>query len=281
MSVIEEEALMKQMNIACYCVNFDNYDFLYDIVDNLQFAGVGVELSMFSDRADFMKELLEQKDRFSKFPVTFHGPYMEVEATSELESEEHKMMIKAYEESFRIYHEFHAGSIVMHTNQRGFTEEERPVFRKNAIETIKEIALMAEKEKVNLLVENVGETVCGNMLFGEEEFIELFEQLPDSTGCLIDIGHAIINQWDLEHVISSLKHKIRSYHLHSNDGKADIHRPLFEKGRQLPPDKLKALIDCIERNTPDADWILEYAPGEHITTGLIIDEVKRLRSMMP
>ena len=272
---------MKNMNIACYCVDFDNYDFLYEIVDNLRFAKVGVELSMFSDKLEYMKELLEQKDRFAEFPVTFHGPYMEVEATSDLESEEHKKMIKAYEEAFRVYKKFGADSIVMHTNQRGFTEEERSTFQKNAIKTIKEIALMAEKENINLLVENVGETVYGNLLFDEEEFIKLFEQLPENTGCLIDIGHAIINQWDLEKVVTSLKHKIRSYHLHSNDGKDDIHRPLFEEGRLLPPDKLKQFIACIEENTPDADWILEYAPGEHITTELIVDEVKRLRSIMP
>lgn len=267
---------MRLLNIACYCVDFDQYDFLEEILKKLQFANVGPELSMFSDRPEFMKRLKEQKDRFADYAVTFHGPYMEVEATSPLDSKEHQKMIDAYRMAFEVYHFFGAKSIVMHTNQRGFLPEEKEEYQRNVIETICEIGQEAEKAGVCLLVENVGEIIYQNMLFGEDEFIELFQKIPSSVGCLIDIGHAILNRWDLEHVIRSLKDRIQSYHLHNNDGKGDIHRPLFEEHMLLSREDLRRLFRCMEKETPQADWILEYAPGKHITTQLMEAEVREV-----
>ncbi|MGN0132412.1 MAG: sugar phosphate isomerase/epimerase family protein [Lachnospiraceae bacterium] len=271
---------MRLLNIACYCVDFDQYDFLYEILERLEFADAGAELSMFSDKPEYMKKLLNQKERFAKYAITFHGPYMEVEATSPLDSIEHKKMIEAYKMAFRVYKTFGAESIVMHTHQRGFKPEEKEQYQQNVIETICEIGKEAEKEGVHLLVENVGETIYGNMLFNEDEFIALFQKIPQSVGCLIDIGHAILNKWDLENVIRQLRNKIGSYHLHNNDGSGDIHRPLFEQDMILKKENLRQLFRCMEKETPKADWILEYAPGRHITVDLIENEVRQVLQLV-
>lgn len=270
---------MRFLNIACYCVNFDQYDFLLEILDRLEFADAGAELSMFSDKPEYMKELLKQKERFSPFHITFHGPYEEVEATSPLNSREHEKLIRAYQMAFEVYRVYGAKSIVMHTNQRGFAPEDKEQYQENVIESIREIAKEAEKNGICLLVENVGEIMYDNMLFGEQEFIELFQKLPETVGCLIDIGHAILNNWNLIHVINALGDRIKSYHLHNNDGSGDIHRPLFEENMTLDKEKLKSLLDHMEKKTPDADWILEYAPGKHISADLIEDEVRTLLAL--
>lgn len=267
---------MRYLNIACYCVNFNDYDFLYEILRKLSFAGVGAELSMFTDDMDFMVQLLGERRRFAGYPITFHGPYMEVEATAKRGSLEYLKILDAYEMAFEVYRKYDAKSIVMHTNQRGFDMEEKKELQDNAVNTIGEIAKRAEKEGIQLLVENVGESIHGNLLFDEEDFIYLFQWIPSSVGCLIDIGHAVLNRWNLERVIKELNGRICSYHLHNNDGSGDTHRPLFEKNLLLGKKELPQLIRCMEQETPDADWILEYAPGGHISVDLLEREVRKV-----
>lgn len=271
---------MEQLNIACYGSNFDRYDHLYDIVDHLRFANAGVELSMFPDNIEYTRCLKGQRDHFREFPVTFHGPYMEVEATEAQDTPGSLKILQAYQEAFKICRAFSARSIVMHTNQRTVTPYNKEELQRNAVQNITRIARMAEDLQVHLLVENVGEADCGNLLFEEDEFITLFWELPPNVGCLIDIGHAVINDWDLEHVIRVLRKKIKAYHIHNNDGITDIHRPLFEPGRKLSPDDIRRLFACMERETPHSDWILEYAPGPHITRELMISEVTQLLQVL-
>ncbi|MBR5257498.1 MAG: TIM barrel protein, partial [Clostridia bacterium] len=100
-------------------------------------------------------------------------------------------------------------------------------------ETMKTLAEMAEKAGVNLLIENVGEPAHQNVLYDQQTFIELFEHLPESAGALIDIGHAMVNNWDIHAVIDALGPRICGYHIHNNDGTRDQHLPLFQPGAQL------------------------------------------------
>jgi len=271
---------MHRLVIACYCANFDDYDLYYRILDRLRFADVGAELSMFSDKPEYTARLILQEPRFRQTYVTFHGPFFEVEATSPLDSPGHRQIVEAYQESFGLYHRFHAHSLVMHTNQRSYRPGEKAGLQRNAIATLREISNLAAAEGVELLVENVGEGIFENMLFDEDEFVALFESLPPSAGCLVDIGHAIVNDWDLERVVRRLGTRIKAYHLHNNDGTGDTHRPLFEAGMKRSPEELQALFRAMEARTPQADWILEYAPGDHITPELIAAEATRLLAMI-
>jgi sugar phosphate isomerase/epimerase len=264
---------MKQLIVACYGSNFDNYDHLYDILCCLRFANPGVELSMFSDKPEHTRKLREQADRFKIFPVTFHGPFVELEPSASINSGQYYQTLDAYREAFEIYHIFSARSIVMHTNQRTFQPGEKMSLQKNVIETINKIGEMAKESRVNLLVENVGEDIFSSMLFDQNEFIELIMNLPVHINCLIDIGHAAINRWNMERVISALSKRIRAYHLHNNNGMEDSHRPLFEKGMIIDP---VYLLPVMEKYTPDTDWILEYAPGTHITAALMSSEIEQL-----
>jgi len=270
---------MNKLIVACYCVNFENYDALDSILQPLQEYGVGVELSIFDDPG-YIARLRAARERYLPYYVTFHAPHLEVEATSPEGSKERARIVRALSESFAISKEFDAHSIVMHTNQVSFRPEEKPLLQNRSVSTLLEIGHLAAEQGVNLLIENVGEAIFDSLLFDEDEFIHLFDMLHPSSGCLIDIGHAMINDWDFEKVIRGLRHKIRSYHLHNNDGHADIHRPLFENGMKYDRLRLRELLAWADRYTPEADWVLEYAPGPHITPTLVEDEVRQLLALV-
>lgn len=269
---------MKRMGLSMYCVDFNGYDQMLEILDACKFAKLGVELSMFSRTntawPGFMEQLALERDRFAPYYITFHGPYAEVEATSPLDSEAHKIMIEAYRQAFDFYQDFHANGIVMHTNQRIQLTEDNSQLKNNCIETILEIAQMAREKGVELYVENVGISLKENVLFPYEDFIALFDELPEDIGCLVDVGHAFDNGWDVPALVERLGTRIKAYHLHNNDGIHDSHRPSFEEGAYYSMDDWKKLVYTMEKYTPDADWIVEYSPGEHITTQLIVDDVK-------
>ncbi len=63
----------------------------------------------------------------------------------------------------------------------------------------------------------------------KKEFVE--ECLNSDENVLKDIGHANANGWNIENLISSLKDRIVSYNLHTNDGVKDEHRLIFEEGK--------------------------------------------------
>ena len=67
---------------AAFCANYDNYDFLLDVAHSVTAARTGIELSIYSDKPEFMKNQQDQKARFADVPITFHGPFTDVEAAS-------------------------------------------------------------------------------------------------------------------------------------------------------------------------------------------------------
>lgn len=259
---------MNRMLFACYGANFDDYDLLHDIAAATKMYGAGIELTVFSKisrRPDhiwgLMKEIILFKDTY----ISFHGPYYEVEAASEKGSDENEYFLESYRIAFGIYHAFHAHSLVTHTHQYAFepSQKEQKLFWSRV--TMKTLSQMAEKAGVNLLIENVGDPTHQNVLYNQDTFIDLFQYLPESAGALIDIGHAIVNDWDIHAVIDALGSRIRGYHIHNNDGMRDQHLPLFQPGLKYDREKMVKLLRHMEEKTPNSEWILEYAPGPHST----------------
>lgn len=275
----ERNGQMKNLFLSAYAVNFCDHEKMHELLRACSFAGMGAELSMFSKKSkhpDFMETLMQVKDSFGAYDVSFHGPYFEVEATSPLDSEAHRDMIDAYREAFEVYEAFSAESIVMHTNQKIKLSEDNSDLQNNAIETIKEIGAMAREKGVNLLVENVGNRFTGNVLFPYEEFIQLFDRIPEDIGCLIDVGHAFHNGWDVVELVKRLGSRIKAYHLHNNDGEHDTHRLMFTEGQYYTVEDWKSLMIAMEEYSPNASWILEYAPGEQISNESVVEDVRKL-----
>lgn len=270
---------MNRLLFSAYGSNFDGYELLHDIVQATKEYGAGVELTVFSKNSrrpehiwGLMKEIIPFKDTY----VTFHGPYYEVEAASEQGSAENEYFLESYRQAFGLYHAFNAHSMVTHTNQYAFEETERERKLCSSQKTMKTLAEMAKESNVNLLIENVGEPRHRNVLYNQKNFIELFSRLPDSVGALIDIGHAMVNDWDIFAVIDALGTRIRGYHIHNNDGSYDQHLPLFQTGLKYSNEQMIKLLRYMEKKTPSSDWVLEYAPGAHITPENIRQDMERI-----
>ena len=162
---------------------------------------------------------------------------------------------------------------------KNIPEADKDTLRGYATEAIQAVANMAVERKINLTVENVGVRTKSGVLFDQDQYLALFEQLPAEVGSLIDIGHAFINHWDVPHVLRTLGTRIHSFHLHNNNGSADSHRPMFEPGNYYTAEEMCELLLLTNRTAPNAEWILEYAPGEHISKELIMGDLRTLAAL--
>lgn len=263
---------MNQLLISCYSSNFENYSHLLACMEAA--GGVGAELAVSPEKPGFNQRLLLAEASFSGYPLSFHGPFEAVEPTSSEDSDGQRLLLAAYTETFDLCRRFHARYTVMHTNQCLVTEEARPALQRAALSSIRAVAAMACRAGVTLLVENVGEPEYDSVLFRQEEFLRLFPAAPQA-GALLDVGHALLNRWDLERVLAALSLRLRALHLHSNDGLTDLHWPI-----SCGVLDVKALCSLIKRYAPQADLVLEYAPGADIQPQLFRDDCRLLRWLL-
>lgn len=269
---------MYQIINADYCVHYDNADFLLDVARSV--PGTGVEVSIFTDKPEHTAKQRSQKALFTSVPLTFHGPFVDCETASAPGTQERSYFLDCWRRSFDMYEEFGAHSIVLHTHHmKNIPEADKETLRGYATDAIFEVARMAIDRKVNLTVENVGTRAKNAVLFDQDQYLALFEQLPQEIGSLIDIGHAFINHWDVAHVLTTLGTRIRSYHLHNNSGNADSHRPMFEQGNYYTAEEMINLLLLTNRVSPDAEWIMEYCYGEHITKELLVADLTTLQAL--
>lgn len=274
---------MKGLYYSSYGSDQDQYPHMLSVLEKCKPFNVGVELSIYtriSARPQHIPELLKVKDDFANYPTLFHGPFFELEATSEPDSEAAQYMIESYKTSFELCRLFNAPSMVMHTNQISFEDEQQAHLQENSRNMILKLGELARQAEVELTVENVGFNYAHSVLFPEDDFIALIRSLPEDIGCLIDVGHAILNDWDLERVIRELGTRISAYHIHNNQGVRDTHRPMFEEGMKYSYEQTVSLLRAMEKHSPDADWILEYSPGPHITPELMYHDFAEVTSIL-
>ena len=123
-------------------------------------------------------------------------------------------------------------------------------------------------------MENVGYPGRHNVLFDQEQWIALFDQLPDEVGALLDTGHALANGWDLFEVVRRLGTRLRGYHLHNSVYGKDLHRPMFEPGLAYTPEQMaermnSALGTSLDpANDDPATWleITSHTDGKYVGT---------------
>lgn len=257
-----------------YC----NFEHLFQVMEKLKPLDAGIELNVYTDkvRNNHDGKILELQEKLREYPMTLHGPFLEVEPSCPLDSEEGNGNIEAWKEGFEIGRILNAKSIVMHTNQCAVVEEKRQEMQENVIKSVEKIAEMARAYEIELYVENVGFPFADSVLFPEDDFIELFSKLPEDVGCLLDLGHGILNGWNLERVIRTLGERIKAYHIHNNEGERDTHRPIFEENMKYNREQMTSLLELMEEITPDAEWVLEYSPGPHITPEQIYNDLSAI-----
>ena len=265
---------MSGIFLSAYCVDFRNYERLRHMLTELGEWNVGVEFGTSWKYPDFDQVLDGQIGEFTGMPITLHAPFGE--SCCKPGTEDYARMEQGFDKAFRWYHAFGASSMVMHTHKRSVSPEEKKELQTVSEGVILAVAQRAGAEGVNLTVENVGFRNRGNELYDQAEFIRLFDRLPDHVGALIDTGHAMVNGWDIPYVISHLGTRIRGMHLHNNDGLTDQHRPMFEKELFYSENQMVELLRSVKKHCPDADLILEYAPGSHINEELFHRDIQQL-----
>lgn len=140
---------------------------------------------------------------------------------------------------------------------------DRVTARQRAYSALETICQRAEATGVRVAVENVGHH--GTCLYSYEEFIHLLDGLGPHVGYLLDVGHAILNGWNLTTAVQDMAGRLFAFHLHDNDGVTDSHLPL---GKGIIP--WEALLREIGRLPQSVNLVLEYnydTPLEHLREG--------------
>jgi len=265
---------MKKFYISTYNIAFDDYDLMKKWVREFPDFPLGVEYATSWTAKDFHEKLARQVENLKGIPATIHSPFIEICTVPG--SPEEKTMEAAFYKACEYYHAFHATSMVFHTNESSFPQEERAAKRERTLEVLLRWNERLKKQGIAMTVENVGFPRKDNVLFDNSQFLHLFDQLPPEVGCLIDIGHAILNRWDIVSLIRTLGPRIRGYHLNNNDGIADVHYPQYDPEGYYTAEQVDEVIRAIARYSPEADLCLEYAPGKRVLQEGMYADIRRI-----
>ena len=94
------------------------------ILDHFSKDEVGIELFIFNNSEDFIREVNENIDRLKEYSITFHGPYLQTDHSAPKGSDLYNRTIELYKQSLEFDKALKPKYIVFHTNNKLFDEEE-------------------------------------------------------------------------------------------------------------------------------------------------------------
>ncbi len=241
-----------------------------DWVDSLKNSEIGIEFSAFTHDDSFWNDL-SQKVPALTCPISFHGPYVKIEATSDLGSAEHKWLMQSYDKVLRLAAVNHVRHVVFHYSQLQFDPTEIPVKQKNAYQVMKDLTAIANHYGAPLVIENLCRQPNKTHLFTNEEYFQIFETIPEAYS-LIDIGHANVNGLDVEKFLALYGSRVKGFHVHNNDGKLDQHLD-YHNGTA----DIRQIMKWIGKYVQDADIVLEYEPHEKLSHAELLEELSELK----
>ena len=239
-------------------------------LNGLHRPDVGVEFSAFTHN-DLYWDALNAIARKVTCPMTFHGPYVQIEATSAIGSKEHRWLMESYAGVLQLAKAVHAGHVVFHYSQRQFKPEEIPQKQHNAKAVMKQLTEEAEVMGVPLVIENLCRQPKGVHLFTNEEYFALFQEMPHAKA-LIDIGHANVNGLDIEKFLATYTDRVKGFHVHNNDGKTDQHLD-YRHGTA----DVRQIMRWAGKYTPGANIVIEYEPHETLSHQELLEEIDELK----
>lgn len=225
---------------------------VFEITDSFPGVKIGVEVFPLFHEDGYEEELKASFDRLEKLPVSFHGPYYQTEHSAPKGSEAYEQSMRYVEQTLRWAEKLKCRYLVFHHNNCAIPSGERSKMLQNAFESLKEVVIRAFACDIPVVIENAGVKSRENMIFDQQEFIEVCRELQ--LPVLIDIGHAHANGWRLREVMEALKDLIIAYHVHNNDGFHDSHRLMFDGTLDMD-----GFLKDYKELTPEADLVLEYS----------------------
>ena len=248
---------------------------------------VGVEVFPMFHKTEYEEILQECLPELLKVPISFHGPYYGAEHSIQKPDEKdcgngdqadeefpknkaekgdlenkteegllankagrYKRTMSMMQKTIEYGRYLKSRYLVYHHNNCHVFPENKEEMIRISCENFRKIEKMAKNTPV--VVENAGVLQRDNMLFDQDEFVELCKR--ENYKVLIDIGHAHANGWELGKVMEDLQDRIVAYHLHNNDGIHDSHRRIHDGTLDFG----KFLSDY-KRLTYGADLVLEYS----------------------
>lgn len=186
---------------------------------------------------------------WGKRSLSIHGPCVTVNLANKKQSG----YVKVYKQTFSYAQKIKADFVVVHTNEDW--DGKKDIVQARVIRRLRKLAKLAKEYNVQILIENVGLRTKNSLLFDCNDYLALFEEVPDAKA-LIDTGHAHVNGWDIPWVIETLNNKLFACHLHDNMGDSDAHLPI-SKGKI----SWEEYFSAIKMYAPQAVQVLEYSCG--------------------
>ena len=256
--------------ISDLIVGMSHFKEFAEWIESLNNPDTGIEYTAFTHSDTYWDELCS-KVRKTTCPMTFHGPYVQIEATSGLDTAEHKWLMESYEKVMALAAENKVRHIVFHYSQLQFEEAELEEKQKNSYAVMKALTARAKDYGVRLVIENLCKQKKGHHLPTNDEYFKIFEDIPDAFS-LIDIGHANVNRLDIEKFLALNGKRVKGFHVHNNDGITDQHLD-YHKGTA----NIREIMHWAGKYTEDTDIVLEYEPHEKLSHEELKDQLREIR----
>ena len=216
---------------------------------------------------EYTKKMIEILEKYQFKSVSFHGPFRKCNL-ADMTKDSWEKTLYSYEESLKLSKKYNPHFMVLHSNE-GIPSHKIDEGLKNKIsEKIDLLVKLGSKYDIDIVIENVG--IGKNMVFSQKEYENLI--LKNNYKCLIDIGHAYLNRWNINELIRNLKNNILGFHFHNNNGLHDEHKHIFNgKFDYLP------LVELIKIYTPGANIVLEYDFNEN--PEILFDDYNKLKEL--
>lgn len=230
-----------------------------NVLELIEHGAEAIELFMDGPRWNAMEDQFEEIAAELKdlpVPYSIHPPAFDINLTSENRAVR-EVAFSEYKKSIQFAQMVDASHVVIHPGFAYSKVFDKKVAVERAILYLKELSAFAKEYKVRLAIENVG--YGGSSIFTQEEFSNFLNHFEgdETVGYLVDVGHALLNDWDIPKVIKDTKDRLLALHLHDNHGTSDNHLPIGEGKIEWEP-----IFQVIREEAIDCEFILEYA--QHI-----------------
>lgn len=259
--------------VSALIKGMDNMNELAGWIDSKPFPNLGIELIAFTHDEKYWKNLRNILEKIT-CPVTFHGPYIKVEATSAKGSAEYDWMLESYNRVFALAREYGVKHVVFHYTQKGFQSDTIEMAQKVSKENIKTLIKLAEEYQVNMLIENIAFPKGKIPLFNNDEYHDIFDENKKALS-IIDVGHAHINKMNIGQFLHSHGDRVKAYHFHNNDGIRDQHNSIMNGTYDY-----NYFFPLFKKYTPNADIVLEYEPHTKLSQMELLCELYYLEEHM-
>jgi sugar phosphate isomerase/epimerase len=170
------------------------------------------------------------------------GPNSYINITEPVKSKR-LLMLDEIKRAIEIAETIPFGYLIQHLGVSFEEFDERKA--ESAFTALEEINLFARERGVEVLLENIP-----NQLSSAERLVNFLEQTHLKLGFCLDVGHANLHE-GVSAAFTIMKSRIRSTHLHDNDGKEDSHLwPFFSAAGTVDWKETMRLLRSLDQAPP-------------------------------